>query len=173
MQFSVIFTRPKKWNPWSWAISAIERCDFSHVCISYDSHDFGGRMVVQSKLFNVHQLPLAAFSHDSEFHSVFSFNVDSERFERAMGEISDDVGSGYAYYQLPYLAMMRIFKVQSRFDDPGMTCSELVAKFLLSGIVDEESKTPFCDYGLREVFDLASRHAHSRIINTKGGLKLC
>jgi hypothetical protein len=39
-----------------------------------------------------------------------------------------------------------------------MTCSELVAKFLYSGIIDEKPEMDFCDYGLVELKAVLDKH---------------
>lgn len=56
------------------------------------------------------------------------------------------------------MALARIAGIDSSFDDPGMTCTELVAKFLHSGIIDASPEKDFCDYGLKDVRALVEKH---------------
>lgn len=149
---SVLLTRPKIWNPWSGAIQLIEGTNESHCAIVYDSQDFGTPMVLHSKMFNVHTMSVEQFLKSSLIVAIFDFSyVPKEIWNNALKLFSSDMAKGYSYFQLPFLAMQRLFGIQSRFDDPGMTCSELVAKYLYSGILNGTPEHQLCDYGLVEV----------------------
>ncbi len=128
---TVGFSRPKKWNPLSWAIMKAQGAEYSHVYMKFYSSSLERELIYQasglqvnfvgSKLFNDHHLTV----HE------FQFQISEESHKKALQFAVDNAGKPYSIKQLfSILSYISINKPLFKDGRSAYVCSELIGQML-------------------------------------------
>jgi len=127
------FTAPKKCNPFSCAIKAVEGTEYSHVRLRW-VNGWGAEMVYEASGTSVKFIgPIALQDLHVEILHSYRFDLSDEHYRKLLQLCIENAGVNYGYLQILGILLVRIFDLQKNPLSSGrksQVCSEIVGRFL-------------------------------------------
>lgn len=130
-KITVGFSRPhNKWKIISLIIRLIERVNYSHCFVSWDSQYLGRGMLYQADQLRVNFMNKKIFDDDALTVKSYDVEIDEEDYKKIIQAMVDTVGAKYGTLQLIgfiWVYFCKIFgkRVRNPFRS-GFICSEAV-----------------------------------------------
>lgn len=126
------FSRPKKFMILSWLIRKIQRTEYSHVYIKFQSDKYKRNLVYQASGLQVNFVGEEVFKDHCEIVKECSIQVSDEIYTKMMTFAIDRAGYPYSIEQLFNIVIYMITGKARTFSDgrSGYVCSELVGEML-------------------------------------------
>lgn len=135
--FTIGFSRPKKWKPFSWLIMKGYGIPYSHVYIKFFATKYNRFLIYQASSSMVNFMNPGTFQEEAEVVFERELQISPEARAELIAFAIDNCGKPYGVKECFGLAIVRIAElfgkeISNPFDDDDRTlvCSELAAMIL-------------------------------------------
>jgi hypothetical protein len=162
------FSKPTRWKPFAWLISALWKTEYDHVYIGFYFDKYERNVVYQASKLSVNFMEKSNFTRDNVIIKEFQISITPENKIKMMQFAIDNSAKAYGMKSAIGVGLVKIFsffgkKIANPFRDGGKTyiCCELAA-VIMEQFADAKFNTGNDEISPKDVYDyLESSEASS------------
>lgn len=160
-RFTIGFSRPTGFfNPFSWAIRAVERTSYSHVYIRTTAESISEDLIYQASGTRINFMGIEAFHSHAKTVVEYEFQISDDSYKAYLKWAVSNCGRPYGLKNIIGILLARIFKLKINPFGDGESrqyCAELAARALNDFIGAKISESEFELCGPRRIHEICQR----------------